>query len=141
MGCVFCSIIKGDLPCEKVYEDKDVLAFLSIDPVKKGHTLLVPKKHVVNILDMDKKTAQSLFEATRKLSPLILLATKADGLNVSMNNNPASGQEVMHAHMHVIPRYKEDHLDTWPHEKYTSGELKAWAEKIRNVESASSKSM
>jgi histidine triad (HIT) family protein len=133
MDCIFCKIARGEIPCERIFEDKDVIAFLSISPVNKGHVLVVPKKHVVNLLDMDEGTARSLFSHVRKLCKPVLAATNAEGLNVSMNNNPASGQEVMHAHVHIIPRYHDDGHRAWMHTTYTGGEFKQYGEKIRDV--------
>jgi histidine triad (HIT) family protein len=130
--CIFCKIIKGSIPCEKVYEDKDTVAFLTIGPVNKGHTLVVPKKHVKNLLDMDEKTINCLFLAVKKLVKPVKLAFNADGVNMSMNNEPASGQVVMHAHVHLIPRFHNDGLSTWPHKTYADGEMKGYGEKIRS---------
>lgn len=129
--CIFCKIAKGKVPSEKVYEDKDCIAFLTIGPVHKGHTLVVPKRHVINLFDMDDKTVKKLFLAVKKLIHPVTLAFEADGANVSINNNEASGQAVMHAHVHIIPRYKDDSLPAWPHMTYADGEMKSCGDRIR----------
>ncbi|MFH1916477.1 MAG: HIT family protein [Nanoarchaeota archaeon] len=129
--CIFCRIIKKELPSEIVYEDDEVVAFLTIGPVNKGHTLVVPKKHVVNLFDMDEATVGHVFSAVKKLVHPVTNAFNAHGANVSINNNEASGQIVMHAHAHIIPRYSTDKLAMWPHKTYADGEMKETGEKIR----------
>jgi histidine triad (HIT) family protein len=129
--CIFCKIIKGELPSERVYEDKDCVAFLTIGPVNKGHTLVVPRKHVVNLFDMDDALVKKLFIVVKKLIHPVTNAFNADGANVSINNNEASGQIVMHAHVHIIPRYKSDRLSAWPHQTYADGEMKECGGRIR----------
>lgn len=129
--CIFCKIAKGKAPSETVYEDKDFIAFLTIGPVNKGHTLVVPKKHLINLFDMDDKTVKKLFVTVKKLIHPVTNAFGADGANVSINNNEASGQIIMHAHVHIIPRFKDDQLPPWPHMTYADGEMKDHGDKIR----------
>ena len=111
--CIFCKIIKGDIPAHKLYEDDTVISFLDIFPIHPGHALIVPKKHSVDIFDTDEETMKQMITVAKKLSPAVMKGAKADGVNIGMNNKPAAGQEVMHAHMHIIPRYSEDGLKTW----------------------------
>ena len=118
--CIFCKIIEGGLPAYKVYEDSDVVAFLDIFPIHSGHTLVVPKKHCVDIFDSPDSELQNVIAAAKKIAPAVMKATKADGINIGMNNRPASGQVVMHTHLHVIPRYKDDGLKTWPQRPYNN---------------------
>ena len=94
--CIFCKIIAGDIPSSKVYEDEEVLAFLDISQVTPGHTLVVPKKHARNLLEMVSKVAKKV-EA----------ATQAKGMNVISNMEEVSGQTVFHTHVHIIPRYSD----------------------------------
>ncbi|MBR9691863.1 HIT family protein [Candidatus Woesearchaeota archaeon] len=131
--CIFCKIIKGEIPCAKVYEDENVFAFLDIAPVSKGHTLVIPKEHGENLLDISDKALADTAKAAKKIAKAIVKATKADGFNFSQNNGTAAGQGVMHFHFHIIPRFKEDRLKPWPHGKYEQGEDKDIAEKISSL--------
>ena len=118
--CIFCRIIEGGLPAYKVYEDSNVLAFLDIFPIHPGHVLVVPKNHYTDIFDTPEAELQKIIAAAKKISPAVMKATKADAINIGMNNKPASGQVVMHVHLHVIPRYKNDGLKTWPQRPYSN---------------------
>ena len=81
-NCIFCKIISGEIPSSKVYEDDEVLAFLDITQTTTGHILLIPKKHVRNVLEMDEKTAQITFERLPKVARAVQAATKAKGMNI-----------------------------------------------------------
>ncbi len=102
--CIFCKIIKGEIPCEKIYEDDNCLAFLSIGPVRQGHSLVIPKNHSDNILSINSEDSIPVFENVRKLSQVINRAMNSEGINVSIE-----GVEVSHFHVHIIPRYDEKH--------------------------------
>lgn len=128
--CIFCKIIQGKIPCYKVLEDKEFLAFMDIRPINKGHVLVVPKNHCINLLDFPKSEETDLIEFTKKVAKAIVKATNADGFNVGMNNGPAAGQVVMHAHLHIIPRFKGDGLISWPHKEYGEGEIQSLRDKI-----------
>ena len=116
--CIFCKIIEGGLPAYKVYEDSNTLAFLDIFPIHPGHVLVIPKSHFTDIFDTPEKDLQTMITTAKKISPAVMKATKADAVNIGMNNKPASGQVVMHAHLHIIPRYTTDGLKTWPQKPY-----------------------
>ena len=109
--CIFCNIIEGSIPSKKVYEDENILAILDISQATEGHTLVLPKKHYDNILDIDKDTLSSLIEVVRSLSIKIVNNTGALGCNILNNCGEVSGQTVNHIHFHIIPRYKTDDLD------------------------------
>ena len=128
--CVFCKIIKGELPCKKIYEDKEFLAFLDIMPISPGHTLIIPKKHYKNLLSFPKQEDTALLELIKKISLAITKAVSADGFNLGMNNGEAAGQSVMHAHMHIIPRFKNDGLKSWPHQNIPEQEMSRIKDKI-----------
>lgn len=117
-ACVFCRIIQGEIPCAKVYEDDQVLAFLDLGPVKPGHVLVIPKSHHENLLDTPTELAPAIFAALRKVGRAVMQATGATGFNVLQNNYPASGQAVFHVHWHIIPRVEEDGLSLWPQGAY-----------------------
>ena len=121
--CLFCKIVKGEIPCAKVYEDDDIMAFLDIAPVNKGHTLVIPKKHYVDFLDMPDDIVQKLFTATKKITKAVVEGVKADGFNFGMNNKKAGGQLVMHAHLHIMPRFNDDGLKLWEGHPYNEGDM------------------
>lgn len=109
---VFEKIIAGEIPCYKVYEDKDVLAFLSKSQLTKGHTLVVPKVHSRNILDIKEADLLKVILVVQKLSKHICNKLGAEGLKIQQNNEPVGGQEVFHTHFHIIPQYKDSILDS-----------------------------
>jgi len=120
--CIFCQIVQDKIPCARVYETENVLAFLDISPVAKGHTLVIPKKHLVNVLDLPAGLAPELQEVLQKVGHGLLNGVKADGFNLGMNNFEAAGQLVMHAHYHLIPRFAGDGLKLWPQNSYASND-------------------
>lgn len=107
-NCLFCKIISGEIPSNKVYEDNAVFAFLDIYPASEGHTLIAPKKHYSNFTDMSTEDVASLFEAARKITAAVEKTFSAQGSNIGINNGEVAGQEVPHVHVHVIPRKKGD---------------------------------
>ncbi|HGM4696015.1 TPA: HIT family protein [Streptococcus pyogenes] len=107
-NCIFCSIIQGDIPSSKVYEDEQVLALLDISQTTKGHTLVIPKQHVRNLLEMTAETASHLFARIPKIARAIQSATGATAMNIINNNEALAGQTVFHAHVHLVPRYNEE---------------------------------
>ena len=103
--CIFCKIIKGEIPCVKVYEDDDVLAFLDISQTTKGHTLVVPKEHYDTFLSTPKDIMNKVMNVAQTIGQSIIRNLHAKGVNILTNCYPAAGQTVMHFHVHVIPRY------------------------------------
>ena len=108
VGCVFCKIIRGELPAVKVYEDEYVIAFLDIKPINPGHTLIVPKRHVERLEELEPDEAQALIYAAARLAPAIVRAVGAEGYNIIVNIGSAAGQEIPHLHLHVVPRFTGD---------------------------------
>ena len=106
--CVFCRIIRGELPAYKVYEDERVLAFLDLNPSAPGHTLIIPKAHIARVEDLPEEDAAALFGALRGLVGGIQEAMDAPASTIGINNGRESGQEVLHVHIHVIPRSRGD---------------------------------
>ena len=129
--CIFCKITKGEVPAVKVYEDNEVLAFMDIHPKHPGHTLVIPKDHIENIYGMPSETAARLMIVVQKIAVAVKNATDADGINISMNNESAAGQDVWHAHMHVIPRFNEDGNYADLKHTYMTGEMEEIANKIK----------
>ena len=106
--CIFCRIIRGELPAHKVYEDERVLAFLDIHPSAPGHTLIIPKVHEERIEDLSEEEAEAIFKVLHRLTGRIQAAVDAPSSTIGLNNGPESGQEVPHVHIHVIPRFRGD---------------------------------
>lgn len=132
-NCIFCKIIKGELPSYKVYEDNRVIAFLNIHPVNVGHTLVVPKKHSKNIFDIAPKDWMAVVEVVRELAIVVEKAVGANGINIGMNNREHAGQEVDHAHIHIIPRFKGDGFKLMPQGIYKDKEADETLAKIRSA--------
>jgi len=130
--CIFCKIIKGEIPCSKIYEDDKILSFLSTMPTSKGHTLVIPKEHYEEVTDLPDDLLKELMIAAKKISKAVMDGTKADGFNIGINTKEAAGQVVMHAHLHIIPRFKDDGLKPWPTGEYEEGEAEEIIEKIVN---------
>ncbi|MBU2639628.1 MAG: HIT family protein [Nanoarchaeota archaeon] len=128
--CIFCKIIKEEIPCNKIYEDNNIIAFLDIAPVNPGHTLVVPKKHSINMLDTPEETLKELIAITKKLLPAIEAATNAKGFNIHINNNEIAGQAVHHIHLHIIPRFKNDGRKLWKGSEYKGNEAEILTKSI-----------
>lgn len=105
--CIFCKIIAGEIPSSTVYEDDQVVAFLDISQVTPGHTLVVPKQHFRNLLEMDADSASQLFARVPDIARKVMKATGAKGMNILNNNEEIAGQTVFHTHVHLAPRYEE----------------------------------
>lgn len=131
--CIFCKIVRKELPSYKVYEDEKTYAFLDINPIQPGHTLVIPKEHAGNIFEISSPHWALVQETVRKVAIAIEEATGADGLNLFMNNREHAGQVVDHAHVHLIPRFKGDGLKHWPHGSYKEGQAQTVLEKIRRA--------
>lgn len=106
--CIFCSIVNGDIPSNKIYEDDMVIAFLDINPTSYGHTLVVPKKHCDSFLDCEEEVRDHVFKVAQQLANTLEEKLHCDGINILSNIHEAAGQSVSHFHVHLIPRYKDD---------------------------------
>ena len=130
--CIFCKIVKGEIPAAKVYEGSKFIAFLDISPANKGHALIIPKKHYENLEEMPDEDGKEFGELQIKIAKAVMKATNAEGFNLLLNNGKAAGQEVMHAHMHLQPRFRNDGFHyKWTHKKYEENEMKRMQEKIK----------
>ncbi len=129
--CIFCKIIRGEIPSSKVYEDDEILAFLDIMPVHKGHTLVIPKQHYETILDTPDELLQKIITVVKKVGGAVIKAAQTDGFNVLQSNNETAGQVVPHLHFHIIPRHVDDNLKFWPQGKYNEGEMQEYLEDIK----------
>ena len=123
-NCIFCMIIDGKIPSRRVYEDEVCIATLDINPATTGHTLILPKKHYDDILELDEATAGHLLMVAKKIGALQMERLGAAGFNVVQNNKEAAGQTVKHLHIHVIPRYEDGkRLVAWEPTEPTGEEL------------------
>ena len=104
MSCTFCRILDGELPSYRVYEDEHTYAFLDIHPATKGHTLVIPRKHVVLVQDLSSEEMSALFRTVHRLVGPIQEAMDTPASNITINNGRAAGQLVPHVHVHIIPR-------------------------------------
>lgn len=105
-NCIFCKLANKEIPTNIIYENKNFVAFLDANPVSKGHCLVVPKKHMKNILDADDKAIKEGFLIASKIAKFLKKKFKCEGVNILTNANARAGQTVMHFHIHIIPRYK-----------------------------------
>jgi histidine triad (HIT) family protein len=102
---IFAKILRGEIPCHKIYEDEHVLSFLDIMPRSPGHALVIPKAAARNILDIKEEDYLHVARATRKIARAAMMAFKADGITVQQFNEAAGGQVVFHLHVHIMPRH------------------------------------
>ncbi len=107
-NCIFCKIASKEISGKIVYEDDICLAFLDLSQTTNGHTLVIPKAHFKNILEVDDKTLIHLMSVTKRLANMIVTNLNAKGVNILTNANEAAGQTVMHFHIHIIPRYNQN---------------------------------
>ena len=103
--CIFCKIVKGEIPAAKVFENEHVLAFMDISQVTKGHTLVIPKVHKENLFELTPEMASNIFEVVPKIANALKTEFNPIGLNAINNNGEKAGQSVFHFHLHLIPRY------------------------------------
>ena len=112
---IFTRIINREIPADIVFEDETVIAFFTIEPINPGHTLVVPKAPFVNLLDGDEAVLGHMTAIAKKISNALIAGGFATGITLIMNNGVDGGQEVFHAHMHVVPRFADDNAFTKPH--------------------------
>ena len=109
-SCIFCKIANGTIPCYKVYEDNEIIAFLDVNPVSRGHTLVLPKEHFSSMLTCPKNILDHAYEVAQMIAQAQISQLGATGVNVIANAGRSAGQSVPHFHIHVIPRYEDDGL-------------------------------
>ena len=124
--CIFCKIVAGEIPSTKIYEDDTAIGFLDINPVSKGHTLLIPKAHHQMMIDTPDELVAKLFVTTKKILKAIQAATKSHLVGVSV-----MGDEVPHFHIHLIPRHADDGLSGWSRGVYIENEKEEIAAEIK----------
>jgi len=133
MDCIFCKVVEGELPSYKIYEDKRILAFLDINPVNKGHVLVIPKEHFNKLTDAPKDLLKDMIVAVQVIANGVMEAVGAEGFILCVNNGRVSGQLVDHLHFHIIPRFDNDNLNLWPGKTMTNEEMSRISEGIKNI--------
>jgi len=131
--CVFCKIVKGEIPAGagKLYEDETFISFLDIKPNNPGHSLVIPKNHYENIYAMPDEILKNIAPLIKKIAVAVKNGVNSDGINIIMNNDSAAGQIVPHAHFHIIPRFADDGLRHWPGKSFPKKETARIVEKIK----------
>jgi histidine triad (HIT) family protein len=130
--CLFCKIIAGELPAEKVDEDERTLAFMDISPATRGHALVVPKAHATDLLEIDPEDLAATVIASQRLARKVTERLGADGVNLLNSCGPEAWQTVFHLHIHVIPRYADDPLRLpWTPSPGDPEQIAAAAEELR----------
>ena len=127
---IFAKILRGEMPCVKVYEDDNILSFMDVFPQSEGHTLVIPKAPSRNLLETNAKDIGRLFGAVQRITKAVETALKPDGITITQFNGAPAGQTVFHTHVHIIPRYDGIALGTHGGGMADMDELKALAEKI-----------
>lgn len=126
--CIFCKIIKGDIPSFEVYEDELFRVILDRFPAAPGHALIIPKEHYKDIFELPEEVAQALYPLAKKISERIKKATQAEGVNIIQNNGEPAGQSVHHFHLHIVPRKSNDGITL-----NKSSNLNTTLEELENV--------
>ncbi len=132
MDCIFCKIIAGEIPCFKLYESDDVLAFMDINPANEGHALVIPKEQSADVHAVSGAAISSTVITAKMIAAAIEKTLSPDGINLLQCNGPAAAQSVLHFHMHVLPRRDGDELKlNWGLEPGDMGAIGKLAERIR----------
>ena len=130
--CIFCKIVRGEIPSFKLYEDDKTLAFMDINPINPGHALIVPKHHAPNIFETPDDWLAAAMVTTRRIARGVETALKPHGMNIVQANGPGAAQSVFHLHIHVVPRAENDGIKmNWGINPGKMDEIKAIAEKIK----------
>ncbi|MGE5310599.1 MAG: HIT family protein [Nitrospirota bacterium] len=133
-ACIFCKIIRGENPSSKVFESEKILAFLDINPVSKGHTLVIPKTHYVGFSEVPADLLTEMGKVLQKIGQAAKTQLGSDGFNVLLNNGRAAGQLIDHVHFHLVPRSTGDGVMGWPKVRpYAAGERETVRSKLANA--------
>ena len=129
--CIFCKIVKGEIPCYKIYEDDLVLAFLDIFPANEGHTLIIPKMHRKDIFDIEEKEIQRVVSIAKKIASKYKKVLNMDHCNIIQSSGKHANQDVFHFHMHLLPRLEDDGLHMWHGKSAKKPDFKVLQEKLK----------
>lgn len=129
--CIFCKIANGEIPSRTIYEDEQFRVILDLGPATKGHALILPKGHADNLFELPEDVAADAMKVAKKVGSVLKDRLSADGLNLVQNNGEVAGQTVMHFHLHMIPRFKEDgQTINWKPQTSSAEELDAICKQI-----------
>jgi histidine triad (HIT) family protein len=132
--CIFCKIVAGKIPCFKVHEDGETLAFLDINPVHDGHCLVIPKAHYPTVFETPPDVVAAVARSTVKVANAVKRAVALDGLNLLQANGPGAAQSVMHFHIHILPRRRDDELKmNWTPKSGDGAHIAKIADRIRSA--------
>jgi len=123
--CIFCKIARGEIPCYKIYENDKVIAFLDTSPFAKGHTLVVPKNHSQDIHDIPEEDLKEVILAVKIVAKILKEKLGCAGMHLWLRNGKAAGQEVMHLHFHLVPRFEGDGIDAEAKSSYAEKDLES----------------
>lgn len=130
--CIFCRLIKGEIPAAGVFEDDETLAFMDIGPVTPGHVLVVSKRHAANLFELSADEAAAVMRTAHKVAHAVREAFDPPGLTLLQANGRAGNQTVFHFHMHIVPRHADDGIAlSWPRQEPGRDVLEAYAARIR----------
>ncbi len=132
-GCIFCRIVAGDAPAHRVYEDDEVLVFMDIRPVSRGHTLIIPKEHFENLFEATEDAMAAVARTSVRIANAIKAVFEPDGVFVAQTNGAAAGQTVFHYHLHLIPRWHGGNLRLHGRIEATAAELGILARRLRDA--------
>jgi len=131
--CIFCRIARGEAPAHIIHEDADVMAFLDINPVSRGHTLVIPKRHYRDLLDLPTEEWEGVMAVAQRVARALIAGLGASGVNLLQATGAAAGQTVFHFHLHLIPRHENDGLHPWPKSTYRERDFAATAHRIKEA--------
>ena len=130
-ACIFCKIVRDEIPTGFVARDEKALAFMDIAPARKGHVLVIPKRHFESMVELPQEDLDAVIRLVKRVSLAIKEAVRPPGFSIVQLNGAASGQTVFHVHFHIIPRHAADGLAMkWSHETYQAGEMDQYRTKI-----------
>lgn len=131
--CIFCKIVDGSIPSKQVHNDENVVAFLDINPATRGHVVVIPKKHSVDLGDIDNETLNKVMAVVKKMAEKVSSQMNAPGVNILQNNGRHAGQIVNHIHFHIIPRYDNDGIFIkFPRMQLSEEEMKDIQKKLKD---------
>ena len=131
-SCIFCKIVKKQAPASIIYEDETVMVFLDKRPLNEGHTLVIPKKHYVDIFDIPENQLSQVHKVAKQVSVAVKKATNADGISIIQQNGKAAAQDIFHLHVHVVPRFEGQKLPRFSALKeFERAKLEVMAKKIK----------
>lgn len=131
-NCIFCKIVRGEIPAYKVYEDDKILAFLDIKPVNPGHVLVISKKHHLDLISTPDELLEAIIVVAKKIGKKILDTGIGEAVTFTFNNGRIAGQVVDHVHLHIMPRLSDDGYELWHGKEYAPGVAEKIVEKLKS---------